>query len=53
MKKEKVKYNFNSFIAAVNYNAELLDYVPKIRQTLPKIKEKKLPKISLSLELAG
>lgn len=53
MKKENVKYSFNSFIATRSYDAEILECVPKIRQTLPKIKLKNLPKISLSLELAG
>lgn len=53
MKKENLKYSFNFFLASRSYDAEILECVPKIRQTLPKIKLKKLPELNLSIELAG
>ncbi len=53
MKNKNVKYNINSFLATRNYDVEVLEYVPKIRQSLPKIKLKNLPQLNLQLELAG
>ena len=53
MKNKNVKYNINSFLATRNYDVEVLEYIPKIRQSLPKIKLKNLPQLNLQLELAG
>ena len=53
MKNKNVKYNINSFLATRNYDVEVLEYIPKIRQSLPKIKLKNLPQLNLQLELAS